>query len=54
MIRGVEVQFGQRWVEQLVERYNAFGPGVLCDLRRDNDDVLASEETYRKSLRALS
>ena len=28
--------FGLRWVEQLLERYNAFGPGALGDLRRDN------------------
>jgi transposase len=28
--------FGLRWVEQLLERYNAFGPGSLGDLRRDN------------------
>lgn len=28
--------FGLRWVEQLVERYNAVGPTALGDLRRDN------------------
>jgi len=28
--------FGQRWIEQLLERYNAFGPAALGDLRRDN------------------
>ena len=28
--------FGQRWIEQLLERYNAFGPMALGDLRRDN------------------
>lgn len=28
--------FGARWVEQLLERYNAFGPSALGDLRRDN------------------
>lgn len=28
--------FGQRWIEQLLERYNAFGPETLGDLRRDN------------------
>src|SRR4249919_1767176 len=28
--------FGLRWVEQLLERYNAFGPASLGDLRRDN------------------
>jgi len=28
--------FGQRWVEQLLERYNAVGPTALGDLRRDN------------------
>jgi transposase len=28
--------FGQRWIEQLVERYNAFGPSALGDLRRGN------------------
>ena len=26
--------FGQRWVEQLLERYNAFGPSALGDRRR--------------------
>jgi transposase len=31
--------FGQRWVEQLLERYNTFGPGSLGDLRRDNRGV---------------
>lgn len=31
--------FGQRWVEQLLERYNAFGPAALGDLRRDNGAV---------------
>jgi transposase len=28
--------FGQRWIEQLVERYNALGPEALGDLRRAN------------------
>ena len=28
--------FGQRWIEQLVERYNAFGPSAMGDLRRGN------------------
>ena len=28
--------FGQRWIEQLLERYNAFGPTALGDLRRGN------------------
>jgi transposase len=28
--------FGQRWIEQLLERYNAQGPGALGDLRRAN------------------
>jgi len=28
--------FGQRWIEQLLERYNAVGPTALGDLRRDN------------------
>ena len=28
--------FGQRWIEQLLERYNAFGPSALGDLRRGN------------------
>jgi transposase len=28
--------FGQRWIEQLLERYNAEGPGALGDLRRAN------------------
>ena len=31
--------FGLRWVEQLIERYNAFGPAALGDLRRDNRSV---------------
>jgi hypothetical protein len=25
--------FGQRWIEQLLERYNAFGPSALGDQR---------------------
>ena len=28
--------FGQRWIEQLVVRYNAEGPDALGDLRRRN------------------
>ena len=28
--------FGQRWIEQLLERYNSVGPTALGDLRRDN------------------
>jgi|SRR5271167_21629 len=28
--------FGQRWIEQLLERYNALGPSALGDLRRRN------------------
>ena len=28
--------FGLRWVEQLLERYNAIGPAALGDLRRGN------------------
>src|SRR5690606_22198113 len=28
--------FALRWVEQLLERYNAFGPGSLGDRRRGN------------------
>jgi transposase len=31
--------FGQRWIEQLLERYNEFGPAALGDLRRDNSGV---------------
>jgi transposase len=31
--------FGLRWVEQLIERYNAFGPTALGDLRRGNRSV---------------
>ena len=31
--------FGLRWVEQLLERYNAFGPASMGDLRRDNRSV---------------
>ena len=30
------VSFGLRWIEQLLERYNAIGPTALGDLRRDN------------------
>ncbi len=30
------ISFGQRWIEQLVERYNAVGPSALGDLRRRN------------------
>jgi transposase len=28
--------FGRRWIEQLVERYNALGPSAMGDLRRGN------------------
>ncbi len=28
--------FGERWIEQLLARYNAEGPGALGDLRRRN------------------
>ena len=28
--------FGQRWIEQLLERYNAVGPTALGDLRKGN------------------
>ncbi len=28
--------FGQRWIEQLIVRYNAKGPEALGDLRRGN------------------
>jgi transposase len=31
--------FGLRWIEHLMERYNAFGPAALGDLRRDNRSV---------------
>jgi transposase len=31
--------FGPRWIEQLLERYNAFGPSSLGDRRRDNGRV---------------
>ena len=31
--------FGQRWIEQLLERYNAVGPSALGDLRRGNGTV---------------
>ena len=31
--------FGQRWIEPLLERYNALGPAALGDLRRDNHGV---------------
>jgi transposase len=30
--------FGQRWIVQLVERYNAFGPSAMGDLRRSNGE----------------
>ena len=36
--------FGRRWIEQLLERYNAYGPTTLGDLRRDN----GSEATVLK------
>ena len=32
--RASTTSFGQRWVEQLLERYNAFGPSALGDRRR--------------------
>jgi transposase len=28
--------FGQRWIEQLLERYNSFGPSTLGDRRKGN------------------
>ena len=28
--------FGERWIQQVLERYNADGPDVLGDLRRRN------------------
>src|SRR6202453_3819863 len=31
--------FGGRWIEQLLERYNARGPSTLGDLRRGNGAV---------------
>src|ERR1700678_1726975 len=31
--------FGSRWIEQLLERYNARGPSALGDLRRGNGAV---------------
>ena len=44
--------FGQRWVEQLLERYNAFGPSTLGDLRRDNgSDATVLKPELLKRLR---
>ena len=46
--------FGLRWVEQLLERYNAFGPVSLGDLRRDNRSlatVLKPELLHRLRMR---
>ncbi len=39
--------FGQRWIEQLVERYNALGPSAMGDLRRGNG---ASAKVLRPEL----
>ena len=33
--------FGQRWIEQLLARYNAQGPAALGDLRRANGTAAA-------------
>ena len=30
------MSFGERWIDQVRERYNAFGPGALGDRRCDN------------------
>jgi transposase len=46
--------FGLRWVEQLLERYNAVGPAALGDLRRSNGvkpSVLKPELLERLSVR---
>ena len=46
--------FGQRWIEQLVERYNALGPSAMGDLRRGNGaaaKVLTPELLERLRLR---
>lgn len=46
--------FGLRWVEQLLERYNAFGPAALGDLRRGNGgkpSVLKPELLARLGMR---
>jgi transposase len=46
--------FGQRWIEQLVERYNALGPSAMGDLRRGNGapaKVLTAELLQRLRLR---
>ena len=38
--------FGLRWVEQLLERYNAFGPVAPGDLRRDNCNVVVLKQPH--------
>ena len=46
--------FGQRWIEQLLERYNARGPEALGDLRRANGaaaTVLTAEVLERLAIR---
>jgi transposase len=46
--------FGRRWIEQLLERYNAFGPSALGDLRRGNGapaKVLTPELLQRLRIR---
>ena len=46
--------FGQRWIEQLLERYNAEGPNALGDLRRANGapaTILKSEVLERLRVR---
>jgi transposase len=46
--------FGRRWIEQLLERYNAFGPSALGDLRRGNGapaKVLTAELLQRLRIR---
>ena len=40
--------FALRWVEQLLERYNAFGPGSLGDRRRGNGGAGAGAPAARR------
>jgi hypothetical protein len=57
---GVEVAeitcFVPRWIEELLARYNAFGPNALGDLRRNNGaspSVLRPELLAKLKLRLL-
>jgi hypothetical protein len=46
--------FVPRWIEELLARYNAFGPNALGDLRRNNGaspSVLRTNRRARKTRR---